>query len=64
MARKYIAKEVKEIKEQYNYDFSILLNQNSQKNIESIAARYWMNASLWNAMVSTKLSRKTSAEKE
>lgn len=37
MARKYIAKEVKEIKEQYNYDFSILLNQNSQKNIESIA---------------------------
>lgn len=37
MARKYIAKEVKEIKEQYNYDFSILLNQNSQKNIEDIA---------------------------
>ena len=37
MARKYIAKEIKEIKEQYNYDFSILLNQNSQKNIEDIA---------------------------
>lgn len=37
MARKYIAKEVKEIKEQYNYDFRVLLKKNSQKNIESIA---------------------------
>ena len=31
MARKYIAKEVKEIKEQYNYDFRILLKKNTQK---------------------------------
>lgn len=37
MARKYIAKEVKEIKEQYDYNFHVLLKKNSQKNIESIA---------------------------